>query len=59
MSHGSSEGTKKGSKYGMSFISGGIAGMASKTTIAPFERIKLLYMTRSIKFTYKSAFTDI
>lgn len=27
-----------------SFVSGGIAGMISKTFIAPFERIKFLYV---------------
>ena len=29
-------------KYVNSFISGGIAGVCAKTTIAPFERIKIL-----------------
>ena len=30
-------------KYVKSFISGGIAGVCAKTTIAPFERIKILF----------------
>ncbi len=38
-----------------SFVSGGIAGVLAKTAIAPFERIKFIYMTSSESFRYKAA----
>ncbi len=39
-----------------SFVSGGIAGVVAKTTIAPFERIKIIFMTSSEQFSYRKAF---
>jgi len=33
-------------KFIKSFVSGGIAGCVAKTAIAPFDRIKMLYVTR-------------
>ena len=38
-----------------SFISGGIAGMVTKTCIAPFERVKLIYLTSDRQFKYRDA----
>lgn len=38
-----------------SFISGGIAGMVTKTIIAPFERVKLIYMASEQRFHYADA----
>lgn len=38
-----------------SFVSGGIAGVIAKTSIAPLERIKFIYMTSSDRFSYRSA----
>jgi hypothetical protein len=49
-----------------SFISGGVAGMVSKSMIAPIERVKILYLvqcitikTRSVEFRYLSALRDL
>lgn len=49
-----------------SLVSGGIAGVAAKTVVAPIERIKFLYLvswvlnkTRSKTFNYKSAYRDL
>ncbi|CAD8113114.1 unnamed protein product [Paramecium primaurelia] len=50
--------TNKQKDYWTSFISGGCAGVCAKTVISPFERIKLLYLTRSTQFTYKAAIQD-
>lgn len=36
-----------------SLISGGIAGVCAKTVIAPFERVKLIFITRDRRFSYK------
>lgn len=52
-------------KYLKSFIAGGLAGVISKSIIAPIERVKymyivilLLYQTRSKIFTYSRFFRD-
>jgi Mitochondrial carrier protein len=42
-----------------SFISGGIAGVAAKTTVAPLERVKLIYMVSKDKFTYTKGFSTL
>lgn len=49
-----------------SLVSGGIAGAAAKTVVAPIERIKFLYLvlwvlhqTRSKTFSYRSAYIDL
>lgn len=42
-----------------SFISGGIAGVVAKSAIAPFERVKLIFMTSKEKFTYAAAFKKL
>lgn len=49
-----------------SFISGGLAGIVSKSVIAPIERIKILYLvtawpiqTRSDVFQYRKALRDL
>ncbi len=34
-------------KYIKSFISGGLAGIAAKSLIAPFDRIKILFQVKS------------
>lgn len=39
-----------------SFFSGGVAGVVAKTTVAPFERIKIIYTASNQRFSYKSAF---
>ena len=48
-----------------SFISGGIAGVVSKTLAAPIERVKYIYLvilylsqTRDTPFTYRAFFKD-
>lgn len=54
------------SKSLSSFLSGGIAGVISKTVIAPIERIKYLFIvnspisrkTSNRKFTYRLFVTD-
>lgn len=43
--------------FGISFVSGGFAGIVAKTAVAPLERIKIIYQTSSIPFTYSSALT--
>jgi len=45
-------------KYVTSFISGGIAGIFSKSLVAPFERVKILFQTSTKKFTYRAAFHE-
>ena len=35
-----------------SFVSGGIAGIIAKSSIAPIERIKLIFLTSEEKFKY-------
>ena len=37
-----------------SFVSGGIAGVIAKTTIAPIERIKIIYLATSEEFHYRT-----
>lgn len=36
-----------------SFVSGGIAGVVAKSTVAPIERVKLIFQTSTDKFSYK------
>jgi len=45
-------------KYLKSLIAGGIAGMASKTLIAPIDRIKILFQTSTKKFTYQEGIRE-
>jgi len=60
------EDTHHHSKSLNSFLSGGIAGVISKTVIAPIERIKYLFIvnspisrkTSNRKFTYRLFVTD-
>ena len=57
---GVTEDTKKKKKQtkkeiAQSFVSGGIAGVIAKTTVAPLERIKIIFMTSSETFHYKAA----
>jgi len=43
-------------KYIKSFISGGFAGIAAKSLIAPFDRIKILFQVNSLfecEYLYK------
>ena len=50
-----------------SFVSGGVAGVISKTMIAPIERVKYLFLvlmdrdrkTRNRKFTYRLYLDDL
>jgi Mitochondrial carrier protein len=42
-----------------SFISGGIAGVAAKTAVAPLERVKLIYMVSKDKFTYTKGLSTL
>jgi len=42
-------------KYLTSFVSGGVAGILSKSLVAPFDRVKILFQTSTKKFTYQSA----
>lgn len=52
-------GTKtKRPKY-ESFISGGIAGVAAKTAVAPLERVKLIYMVSKESFTYSKGLSTL
>jgi len=46
------------SHFLFSFLSGGLAGIVAKTSIAPFDRIKILYQTTKKPFTYKHAMQD-
>lgn len=39
-----------------SFVSGGLAGVTGKSSIAPADRLKLIYVTSQEKFTYSGAF---
>ncbi|EAR89090.2 solute carrier family protein (macronuclear) [Tetrahymena thermophila SB210] len=41
-----------------SFLSGGIAGACGKTVIAPFERVKLLFVTRDRTLTYREFYNE-
>jgi len=45
-------------KYIKSFVSGGCAGIAAKSLIAPFDRIKILFQTTTRSFTYKDGFKE-
>jgi hypothetical protein len=36
-----------------SFISGGIAGVLAKSSVAPIERVKLIFQTSSDQFSYR------
>ena len=40
-----------------SFISGGLAGIFTKSVLAPFERTKLVFLTSNKKFSYVEAAT--
>jgi hypothetical protein len=40
-----------------SFVSGGIAGVLAKSTVAPIERVKLIFQTSSEQFTYPKGFS--
>eukprot|EP00357_Protocruzia_adherens_P003540 CAMPEP_0115003356 /NCGR_PEP_ID=MMETSP0216-20121206/18565_1 /TAXON_ID=223996 /ORGANISM="Protocruzia adherens, Strain Boccale" /LENGTH=310 /DNA_ID=CAMNT_0002369151 /DNA_START=50 /DNA_END=982 /DNA_ORIENTATION=+ len=40
------------------FIAGAVAGAVSKTTVAPMERIKILFQTTHRKFTWASYFSE-
>jgi hypothetical protein len=35
-----------------SFFSGGVAGVIAKTTVAPLERVKLIFITSKTQFRY-------
>lgn len=35
-----------------SFFSGGVAGVIAKTTVAPIERVKLIFITSKQEFRY-------
>jgi hypothetical protein len=35
-----------------SFFSGGVAGVIAKTTVAPIERVKLIFVTSRTQFRY-------
>lgn len=48
--------TKKKDQLWKSFFSGGVAGVVAKTSIAPFERVKIIFMASSESFTYKKGF---
>lgn len=58
--------SKHPSKSAISFFSGGVAGVISKSVIAPIERIKYLFIvnhpisrkTSNRKFTYRLFITD-
>lgn len=39
-----------------SFLSGGIAGVVAKTSVAPIERVKLIFQTSNNKFTYRKGY---
>jgi len=39
-----------------SFVSGGTAGVISKTFIAPFERVKMIFQATKERFSYAGAF---
>lgn len=45
-------------KYYLSFLTGGIAGICGKTSVAPIERIKMLFVTRARKFRFAYAFKE-
>lgn len=42
-----------------SFISGGIAGIIAKTSIAPFERVKVIFQVNHIEFSYNNFFNEL
>ena len=44
--------------YVESFINGGLAGVCGKTLVAPFDRIKYIFITSSRTFTYKTAWLE-
>ena len=45
--------------YFKSFINGGIAGVIGKTLVAPFDRVKYIFITTSRSFTYKAAMSEV
>jgi solute carrier family 25 protein 16 len=40
------------------FVNGGIGGMCGKTAIAPFNRIKFIFMISNQHFTFLAAFKE-
>lgn len=44
--------------YIESFIHGGLAGICGKSLVAPFERIKFIFVTSSRTFTYREGWLE-
>ena len=42
--------------FATSFVSGGIAGVIAKTTIAPVDRLKIIFLVSDERFTYRSMY---
>ncbi|KAI1365072.1 mitochondrial carrier domain-containing protein [Xylaria arbuscula] len=59
------EGKKKPNKHSMdyivrSFVAGGVAGCAAKTTVAPLDRVKILFQTSNPQFAkYAGSWTGL
>ena len=54
------DGNKTNSKLFIKFVSGGIAGIVAKTTVAPADRVKILFQVNSTKkFTFGNVIREI